>query len=150
MSLNHPIHEIITFRVDQMVCGIDISNIQEINKNPLVSPVYRAPEYIHGVLNLRGQIVSVIDLRKKFKLPPKAVSAEMRMIVLRFEGESIGLLVDDVHDVVTVDPHEIENAIADLEGVPKSYFIATYKMQENLVAILNVDEILKTLPNRSD
>lgn len=140
-SLNN--QELAVFRVGDMLCGIDISTVQEINKHLEMTTVYHAPRYVRGVLNLRGQIVTVIDLRNKFGLPSAEIHEEMRVVIVRSGGENIGFLVDGVDDVVIADPRELEPPPSNLGGISGDYFTSIYKTEDGLVALLDIEEILR-------
>ncbi|MBF0277773.1 MAG: purine-binding chemotaxis protein CheW [SAR324 cluster bacterium] len=137
------IKELVLFNVDEMLCGIDISHVQEINKNLDFTEVYRAPDFVKGVLNLRGQIVSIIDLRVKFKRPAVEMHKAMRVIIVQFNDEKVGLLVDEIKDVIEVENERLEQAGSNIHGVQAAFFAGMYKMNEDLVVILDILEILK-------
>jgi len=126
------------FRVGDLLCGIDILGIKEINRTLDITRVHGSADYIRGVLNLRGEIVTIFDLRMLFGLEPREMDAEMRIVVVRHMGESIGFLVECVDDIVEADPALIEPPPSNLGGVTGSYFSGVYKMEGALVAILNV------------
>ena len=130
------------FESGNLLCALDIAHVQEINKNIAVTVVHRAPEYVCGVINLRGEIVTVVDLRVKFGFEPLAESADRQIVIVRQEGENIGLLVDTVSDVVSADERDIEPPPSNLSGVAGRFFKGIYKLEHDLVAILNIDELL--------
>jgi purine-binding chemotaxis protein CheW len=134
--------ELIVFQVGDILCGTEILHIQEINKQLDITPVHHAPSYVRGVLNLRGQIITVIDLRKKFNIPSRPLDDEMRIVIVRFHGESIGLLVDGVQDVLRAEAEDIEPSPGHLSGISGAYFAGIYKMPRGLVAILNFEGLL--------
>lgn len=136
------IKELALFRFDDRSFGIDISHIQEINKNMSFTKVYNAPDYIQGVLNLRGQIVTVIDLRTKFNRPASADLFGRRVIIVKYKGESVGLLVDSIDDIIDFDPKCMEHGTAQMAGVSANYFVGVYKREKDLVIILDIEEIL--------
>ena len=137
------IKELVLFNVDDLLCAIDISHIQEINKNLEFTKVYRAPDYVKGVLNLRGDIVTIIELRKKFQKKVMELNPNMRVIIVKYNDENVGLLVDDVNDVIEVDPKRIEKSATNMKGVNANYFQGLYKLDDRIVVILNIEEILK-------
>lgn len=130
------------FQSGELLCGLDIAHVQEINQNLAITVVHRAPEYVRGVINLRGAIVTVIELRKKFGFEPLPREAEAQIIVIRQGDEHIGLLVDSVSDVVMADEGDIEPPPSNLGGVAGQYFKGIFKQEGALVAILNIDELL--------
>lgn len=137
------IKELVLFNVEEMLCGIDIDHVQEINKNLSFTQVYQAPEYVKGVLNLRGQIVTIIDLRVKFNREPIELNKDMRVIIVNYKDENVGLLVDEINDVIEVDEQYVEPTTSNLHGVEATSFAGMYKMENDLVVILDINEILK-------
>ena len=136
--------ELALFQVDDMICGLDTSLVQEINKQAEITPVHRAPDYVRGVMNLRGEIATVIDLRKKFNMEQPDIKEDMKIVVVRHGSENIGLLVDGVTDVVMADSRDIAPPPSNVSGVTGIFFEGIYTMKEDLVAVLNVDELLRT------
>ena len=130
------------FQSGDLLCGLDINHVQEINQNLAITVVHRAPEYVRGVINLRGSIVTVIDLRKKFGFEPLQEEVETQIVIIRQGDEYIGLLVDSVSDVVLAGEDDIEPPPSNLGGVAGQYFKGIFKQENTLVAILNIEELL--------
>jgi purine-binding chemotaxis protein CheW len=135
--------ELATFYVGKALCGIDILNIQEINKQTDVTVVPQSPDYVKGVLNLRGRIVTVIDLGEKIGLSPINPHKDNRNIIVDSHDEQIGLLVDKISDVLIADPAKIENAPANIGGIQGTYFKGVFKTDTSLIGILNIESVLK-------
>lgn len=138
------IKELVLFNVAEILCGVNIKHVQEINKNLDFTTVYRAPKFVKGVLNLRGQIVSIIDLRVKFEREPIKLKKTMRVIIVHHNDENVGLLVDEINDVIEVDKNRLEHTTSNLNGVEAIFFSGMYKMEEELAVILDINEILKS------
>jgi purine-binding chemotaxis protein CheW len=134
--------EIVLFMVSDILSGLNIRHVQEISRNPVITRVYRAPEYVRGVINLRGQVVTLVDMRIIFGLEPSLPHRDMRIIVVRWQGEPIGLLVDSVHDIVEVDLAALEPPPSNVRGVTGSLFSCIYKRPSALVALVDLDEAL--------
>jgi len=141
-STNDTMRKLALFESGNLLCGLDIAHVQEINKNIAVTVVHRAPNYVCGVINLRGEIVTVVDLRTKFGFEPLPQDAEAQIVIVRQGDENIGLLVDSVSDVVIADEKDIEPPPSNLAGVTGHFFKGIYKLEHSLVAILNIDELL--------
>ncbi len=137
------VREWIVLEVGNIRCGIAITQIQEINKQIDMTPVHHAPVYVRGVINLRGQIVTVVDLRVKFGLPPLELDEERCIVVVRWSGESIGLLADRIQDIVVADAADILDPPANIHGVAGAFFAGIYPMEQGLVAFLRLPELLK-------
>ena len=135
--------EFSTFHVGGAICGINILNVQEINKNFEITRVPQASEYIEGILNLRGRIVTIIDLGKKLGLSPVNTDKDNRNIIVKSEDELIGLLVDAISDVVIAKKDDIEPAPSNIGGVKGKYFQGVLKTENQLIGILDIDEVLK-------
>jgi purine-binding chemotaxis protein CheW len=135
--------EFSTFYVGGALCGIDILNIQEINKNFEITKVPQAADYVEGILNLRGRIVTIIDLGKKLGLEPASKAKNNRNIIVNSEDEHIGLLVDSIADVVLAKSSAIEPAPSNIGGVKGKFFEGVLKTQTSLIGILDINEVLK-------
>lgn len=135
--------ELATFFIGEALCGIDILNIQEINRHQDVTWVPQAPDYVLGVLNLRGRIVTVIDLGKKLGLSPINADKDNRNIIVDSQDEQIGFLVDRISDVLLADTDKIEAAPANIGGVQGKYFNGVFKTETSLIGVLNIEEVLK-------
>jgi purine-binding chemotaxis protein CheW len=135
--------ELATFFIGEALCGMDIMNIQEVNKLMEMTKVPQAPEYVMGILNLRGQIVTIIDLGLKLGLSFIEETDENRNIIVSSKGERIGLLVERISDVVLADMERIEPPPANIGGVQGKFFKGVFKTEERLIGILNVAEVLE-------
>ena len=143
------INELALFRIDGALFGIDIDLIKEINKNLSYTKVTVTQDYIKGVLNLRGQIVTVIDLRIKFNKPPSEENdPNRRMIIVNYHDENVGLLVDSIDDIIHIDPSRVEKSATQMKGVNPEYFSGVYKLDSEIVIILDVVEILDDNPDQ--
>ncbi len=135
--------ELATFFVGEALCGMDILKVQEINKLMERTWVPQAPEYVLGVLNLRGKIVTIIDLGKKLSLSATQLSDATRNIIVDSQDEYIGLLVDRIGDVVLADWDKVEPPPSNISGVQGKFFEGVYKTENSLVGILDVEEVFK-------
>ncbi len=135
--------EVSTFYVGGALCGINILNIQEINKHFEITRIPQASDYIEGILNLRGRIVTIIDLGKKLGLAPVGKNKDNRNIIVNSEEEHIGLMVDSIADVVLARKDDIEPAPSNIGGVQGKFFQGVLKTEKQLIGILDIDEVLK-------
>jgi purine-binding chemotaxis protein CheW len=134
--------DLATFYVRGSAYGIDLLKIQEINKLLILTPVPGAPSYVRGILNLRGQIVTVIDLGYKLGLPETIVDAKGRNIIVRSRGEHIGLLVEQISEVIRVNIDEVEAPPANMNGIEGSFFHGVIKTDDRLIGILDIEKVL--------
>ncbi len=135
--------ELCTFFTGEAQFGLDILKVQEINKLMEMTKVPQAPSYVLGVLNLRGRIVTVIDLGKKLGLSPTSLSNESRNIIVDSQDEYIGLLVDQIGDVVLADWNEVDPPPANIGAIQGRFFEGVFKAKNNLIGIMDVEEVLK-------
>jgi purine-binding chemotaxis protein CheW len=134
--------ELVTFYIGDACCGIDILKVQEINKLTQVTCVPLAPDYVKGALNLRGQIITVMDIGKRLGLTSQFETRHERNIVVRFENESVGLLVDRIGDVFQTRGENIERLPVNVVASQGQYFAAVLKTNNQLISILNLAAVL--------
>ena len=135
--------ELVTFYVGDVLFGMNILKVQEINKQIEMTSVPHAPDYVLGILNLRGRIVTIVDLAKKFSLSHAEISDKTRVIIVNSQDEHIGLLVDRIGDVVLADMNLTEQAPSNIGGVMGVFFEGVYKTEDGLIGIVDVEEVLK-------
>ncbi len=138
-----PDMELALFQIGDMLCGLDTRHVQEINHNFEITPVHRAPDYVRGVINLRGEIVTVIDLHQKFGIPPSEAHDDIQVVVVRYEEECIALLVDTIYDVIIAPHFDISAPPSNVDGISGSFISCIYRMEKDLVVVLDLDELLK-------
>ncbi|MBW1895908.1 MAG: purine-binding chemotaxis protein CheW [Deltaproteobacteria bacterium] len=142
VKTNNDMVELTTFYVGDALCGMDILNVQEINKHMEMTKVPQAPDCVKGILNLRGQIVTIIDLGEKLGLATTELSEESRNIIVNSKGEYIGLMVQRIGDVVQADWETVESPPANIGGVQGKYFKGVFKTKNSLIGILDFEAIL--------
>ncbi len=134
--------EFVTFRVGDVLMGVGIRQVEEINRHVEVTIVPHAPDYVRGVINLRGAVVTVVDLRRIIGLPPAELTGQTRTVVIHSKGEQIGLLVDRIADVVKTRTDRIDQPPANIGGVEGRFFKGVYKLEAELLIILDIDAAL--------
>lgn len=100
----------VTFRLDEETYGINVMQVQEVLRYTEIAPVPGAPDYVLGIINLRGNVVTVIDTRKRFGLMPGDITDNTRIVIIEAEKQVIGILVDSVAEVVYLRASEVETA----------------------------------------
>jgi purine-binding chemotaxis protein CheW len=136
----------VTFRVGEMLCGLNIVDVQEIKRVQQITAVHRAPAYVRGVVNMRGRIVTVIDVRHKLGF--EVVNHSPALVIIVPHGdELLGLLVDDVDDIVRAEPGSIAPAPPNLNAMEKELFSGVLKLDQSLVAILDGKRIAQRKPD---
>lgn len=130
--------QLATFRLGELLLGIDIRCIREINRMTVFTPVPDAPPQVRGVVNLRGEVVTVINLRTILELPPQEITSHSRLMIVQSEDEAVGILVDRVSDVATVLRAEEEPLPANVGGVDSRFFCGMYRVGADLLVELDV------------
>jgi purine-binding chemotaxis protein CheW len=131
-----------TFVVDGLLFGIDVMRVQEVIRYQTMTPVPLAPEVVHGLINLRGQIVTALDLRARLELSPRGVDVRPMNVVVRTDEGAVALLVDEIGDVVTADEGSWESAPSTLSGAARELIPGAYKIDGRLLLQLDVDRAL--------
>jgi purine-binding chemotaxis protein CheW len=134
--------EFVTFYVGNLLLGAEICHVEEINRHVDVTPVAHASEWVQGVVNLRGEVVTVLDLRQVLGLGCTENGATTRSVVVSSEGERIGLLVDRIADVVTAQRSEIKLSPANLAAAHERFIQGVVELENELLAVLNISEVL--------
>ena len=132
------------FYLDETLFGVDIGLVQEINEDLTITRVPLSPDYVLGIMNLRGQIVSVIDQAKKIGFNSPGITKASRVIIVKSQNESIGLLVDKVTEVITVNKSSIDTPPSNIKGVHGKYFQGVIQTEDHeLLALLDVEIVLE-------
>ncbi len=135
----------IVVKLDNEQYGIDISLVDNIVRMQQITRVPMAQSYFSGVINLRGEIIPVLNLRLKFDLPMKEYTNATRIIIIKPENNAkIGVLVDEVREVVTLEDENIEKAVYDEQGIN---LLGVGKYKNSLISLLNIQGIILELDN---
>ena len=128
-----------TFFVNGLFFGVEVLKVQEVIRYQAMTRVPLAPAMIQGLINLRGQIVTAIDLRRRFELPPRSPDQLPMNVVVRHEDGAISLLVDSIGDVVEIQDDSYERPPETLSGVARELIKGVYKLKERLLLILDTE-----------
>ena len=137
--------QLVTFKIDMEEYGVRIANVQEINRMTEVTKIPRAPYYIEGIVNLRGNVIPALDLRRLFKLSEKQVTDATRIIIVDFNGKRTGIVVDSVSEVLRFEKSLIELPPDILSsGIDRDYVEGVGKLQDGkrMILILNINKVL--------
>jgi purine-binding chemotaxis protein CheW len=134
--------ELATFYVGDLLVGADIRQVEEINRQMDFTPLPHVPPFVLGVLNLRGNVVTVVDLRTILGVKPNSQSRRSHNVIIRFEGERIGLAVDRIADVVRTTMDAIDELPANFDSMDTRFLQGVYTMENELLLVLNVQEAL--------
>jgi purine-binding chemotaxis protein CheW len=128
-----------TFFVADLFFGVDVLRVQEVLRFQQMSRVPQAPDVIEGLINLRGQIVTAIDMRRRLRVPPRAGDQTPMNMVIRAEDGAVSLLVDEIGDVVDVEPVAWERPPENLDPAVRQIIRGVYKMKERLLLVLDAE-----------
>jgi purine-binding chemotaxis protein CheW len=131
-----------TFQLGEGTFGIDTALIQEVVMTGDLTPVHHAPDYVAGVRNLRGRIITVIDLRVRLDLGCVARDAESRILIVDWKSEPVGVLVDRVADTVPVGADALQVPPPNLHGVQMQNLLGVFRSGERLAALLDPVPVL--------
>ncbi len=132
-----------TFRLDSMLFGVEVREVQEVIRYQEMTRVPLAPVMIQGLINLRGQIVTAIDLRQRLELPQREPGALPMNVVIRGDDGAVSLLVDEIGDVVEVENEAFEKTPEILKGVAREVVTGIYKLKDCLLLILDTDRAIQ-------
>ncbi len=134
--------QLVGFYLGNEEYGVEIQRIKEINRMVEVTSVPRTPDFVMGVMNLRGKVIPVINLRNRFGLPNKEKDKDTRIIVVELQNKTIGILVDAVSEVLRIPSSTIEPPPSVVTGVDADYIQGVGKLQDRLLILLDLDKIL--------
>jgi purine-binding chemotaxis protein CheW len=138
-----PSRQYSTFYVADLFFGIDVLNVQEVLRYQEMTRVPLAPDVIEGLINLRGQIVTAVDLRRRLKVKPRDTGHTPMNIVVRSEEGAVSLLVDEISDVLEVNPASYEPPPQNLPPEQRELIEGLYKLDGRLLLILNTERVLQ-------
>jgi purine-binding chemotaxis protein CheW len=139
--MNHDLH-IVGFQVGRETYGVPITSLHEIVRVPEITAVPDAPDYVEGVINLRGKIVSVIDLRKRLGEPATALNRRNRILVIEYNGRLSGLIVDSASEVLKIPAADVEPSPAVLQDGGMNCVTGLGKYKGRLIVLLDVTKLL--------
>jgi purine-binding chemotaxis protein CheW len=134
--------QLVSFNIGQEEFGLDIQRIQEINRMVDITRVPNSPEFVSGVINLRGKVIPIIDLRKRFGFPLKENNKNTRIIVVELGETVIGFIVDAVQEVIRIPKSITEPPPPIVAGIGSEYITAVAKLENRLLILLDPERIL--------
>jgi purine-binding chemotaxis protein CheW len=135
---------LVVFRLADEEFGININSVKEIVRLPDITPIPRSPEYVAGICNLRGCVLPVIDTRTRFSMESGEATDHTRLLVVEANGQSTGLIVDDMREVMRINESLLEPPPSVCRGVDREFLSGVVKMNqgERLILTLNLDEVI--------
>jgi purine-binding chemotaxis protein CheW len=136
-------NEYVSFLIGKQLLGVPVNTVQEVLNPQKIARTPKARPEIAGLLNLRGQIVTAVDLRKRLTLPPLEADRQSMNVVVRYKGESFSLLVDEVGEVINVESEKMGEIPHTLDSRWKNVTRGVFRLENRLFVILDVGAILQ-------
>lgn len=134
--------QIVSFRLANEEYGVDIMRVQEIILTGQITQMPQVPDYICGLINLRGNVIPIVDLRKRFGLTVAKNDENTRIIVVNVADKTIGIVVDAVNEVLRISSEQTEPPPSSIVGIDHSYIRGLVKFDDKLLILLNIDNVL--------
>ncbi|MBI1807135.1 MAG: chemotaxis protein CheW [Ignavibacteria bacterium] len=140
--------QLVTFNVGDEEFGMDILQVQEINRKLEITRVPNAPEYVEGVINLRGKVIPIIDLRRRFGITTKKHDKDTRIIIVEVGDHVVGFVVDTVREVLRIPKSVTEPPPRVISSIAAEYITAVGKLDDRLLILLDLEKVLS--PNEKE
>ncbi len=134
--------QLVAFKLGREEYGVSILQVQEIKRMTDITRVPHTPDYIRGVMNLRGSVLPVLDLKKRLGLQSNEFTDDTRIVITKIADLSVGLIVDAVSEVMSIEQSSIENAQSVVSGVAANYLDGVGKLDNRLLILLNLEAII--------
>jgi len=142
VSTHDELIQLVSFNLDQEEYGVDVLKVREIIRMPVITRVPNTPRYVEGVINLRGKVVPIICMRKKFGLFESENDKQTRIMVMDMEGELMGFIVDAVTEVIRISGSEIQPSPAMVAGgIDQECIAGVINQAERLLVLLNLEKM---------
>lgn len=136
--------QLVTFSIGEEEFGVDILKVQEIIRTMEITKVPRAQDFVEGVINLRGKVIPIIDLRRRFGLDSKNHDKHTRIIVIEINNMIVGFVVDSVSEVLRIPASTVEPPPPVVAGLESEYISGVGKLQDRLLILLDLDKLLSS------
>ncbi|MBD3381485.1 MAG: chemotaxis protein CheW [candidate division Zixibacteria bacterium] len=133
--------QLVSFKLGEEEFGVDILKVQEINRLVEITKVPRTPDFVEGVINLRGKVIPIIDLRKRFGLNLKDNDKDTRIVVIDIDGSIMGMIVDAVSEVLRLPESTIEPAPEIATSIDSEYIRGVAKLEDRLLIFLDLSKV---------
>jgi len=134
--------QLVTFTISNEEFGLDILKVQEIIRTMEITRVPRAPNFVEGIINLRGKVIPIIDLRRRFGLESKPHDSQTRIIVVEINMMVVGFVVDSVSEVLRIQSNTVEAPPAVVSGVDSEYISGVGKLEDRLLILIDLNKLL--------
>jgi purine-binding chemotaxis protein CheW len=133
--------QLVSFKISNEEFGVDILSVQEINRMSEITKIPNSPEYVEGVINLRGRVIPVVDLRTKLNFPKAEKSVNSRIIIVEVSSKVIGFIVDEVSEVLRI-PAGITEAPPSLTaGINSDFITSVAKLEDRLIILIDLEKV---------
>jgi purine-binding chemotaxis protein CheW len=132
-----------TFFLDGMLFGVEVRKVQEVIRHLETTRVPLAPSVVRGLINLRGQIVTAIDLRRRLEFSERPADQQPMNVVVRTEDEAVSLLVDEIGDVLEAEEDVFERPPETLKGVARELIRGAYKLKDRLLLVVDTEKAVQ-------
>lgn len=139
-----PDTQFVVFLLDGEEFGVSIMDVKEIIRMTNITRLPKTPKFIEGVINLRGEVLPVVNLRKRFDAADDSVTDSTRIVIVEIEGEQVGLIVDSVSEVLRLSLEQIEPPPQSVVGLKTEFIQGVGKVGDRLLVILKIDKLLST------
>src|ERR1035437_9654940 len=136
--------QIVLFQLGKETYGVDITAVHEIIRMQPITRLPNAPLFVEGVINLRGRVIPVVDMGKRFGMEKAEEHKNNRIVVLDIKGTTLGIIVDEVKEVLRISPASVETASNFVTGDEADYLQGIAKLGERMVMLLDLDQALGT------
>lgn len=142
-NLFEKVQQFIIFKLDEQLYGINIHEVRNVERMKPIMRMPKAPACIKGIMNLRGEIIPVISIRNQFTLEEKTYEDKTRIIIVKPEETMVGLIVDEVKEVMEIKNEQIES-VQNIQGKMKTHYIlGVGKIEDNIITLLNLTNIVE-------
>ncbi|MFA8341619.1 MAG: chemotaxis protein CheW [Rhodothermaceae bacterium] len=139
---NSELLQVVSFNIGEEEFGVDILKVQEINKISEITSIPDSPSHVEGVINLRGKVIPIIDLRVKLGTQKKVYDHKTRILVVEIDNKTVGFVVDSVKEVLRIPQDIIEPPPKIVEGINSEYITAIGKLDNRLLILLDMEKVL--------
>ena len=148
-TLQQDEQQLVVFDLSTEAYGVDIGAVREIIRLQDITKVPRTPEFVEGVINLRGKVIPVVDLRKRFGLPAEEESKENRIVVVDIGAQDIGVIDDEVTEVLRIATESVEPPASVIITADSEYLLGIAKLDSRLIILLDLEQVLTEAEHNS-
>ena len=134
--------QLVSFHLGEETFGVEITKVREINLMCEITHVPQSPPYVKGVINLRSNVIPVVDLRSKFGLPEAELDSESRIMVMQVGTRTIGIIVDGVDEVLRISKKDIAPPPPTIAGLERDYLMGIVRLENTLLILLDIEKVL--------